>query len=389
MLQNRQYYLEPYQKEFTTNLKSSTMINDQYHVVLENTIFYPEGGGQPADTGLINDVKVLDVYEQDGIIYHICESEIQSQIVNCRIDWQRRHNHMQYHTGQHILSAIFYRHFNYQTCGFHLGSDYSTIDIDAERLTEEEILKAEQLVNDLIQKNVAITSYFINRDETNKFDLRKQPQTATDIRIVELADFDSVPCCGTHLQNTGEVGLLKIIKAEKNKSLTRIYYHCGMKAFLDYQAKHNMIATIAEAFSTSESEVLNRVTTELNRKRELEQDYIQLQKQLMFYEAQDLISKNETNIIVTALEDHDSFDQAQNLANAILAQGNYLAMISVGQRLLITHNLETGLDCGQIIKEHGSKFGGRGGGGASFGQVYFPTKDQMDLFKNKLKELLN
>lgn len=388
-MQNRQYFIDPYLKEYSTKLVSSTKIDGKHHAVLANTIFYPEGGGQPGDLGYLNDTKVIDVYEQNGVIYHVCENEIKAPIVVCKLDWQRRFEHMQYHTGQHILSAILYRHFNYQTCSFHLGTNYSTIDIDTKKLTPKEIDEVENFVNNLIQDNVLIKSYFINPEEPTQLDLRKQPQDLEDIRIVEITNFDSAPCCGTHLKTSGEVGLLKIIKTEKHKYLTRIYYHCGMKAFSEFQEKHKTITTLARLFSTSESGVLDRVTAELESKKELEHNYKKLQKQVFNLKAQSLVKKTKNNLIETTLDDQDSFDDAQHLADEILAQGPFTVIISVGNRLLITHNNKSGLHCGNLIKQFVQDFDGRGGGNASFGQVFFPSKNKMDQFIGQIKKQLS
>lgn len=388
-MQNRQYYLNPYQTVFQAKVTASEKSGDQYHIVLDNTIFYPEGGGQPSDSGFVDEIPVIDVYEQDGLVYHVLPELPKSNLVECRIDWQRRFYHMQHHTGQHLLSAIFFREFGYQTWGFHLSEDYSTLDITASDLPDELVKDAEIKVNRLIQADKSIKTYFISESVNQGTNLlRKEPQVDSSIRIVEISDYDAVPCCGTHLSTTGQVGLIKIMKTEKIRGMTRIYYRCGEAAFRDYQDKFETVAKLALMFSSSDQDVLARVTGELERKRELEQNYKTIKQQFLAYKAAEIVSQTESQLLVHHLGHHEDIDTAQSLAREILALGSFFVLITVGNRVLLSHNLNAEINCGLIVKNHGLPLGGRGGGKKDFAQVYFPSQTELDAFITTVKTLI-
>jgi len=386
-LQNRQYYLDPYLKEYRTRVISSRELNGKYHVVLENTIFYPEGGGQPADRGLINQIPVEDVYEQDSQVVHVLAEPLHNTEVVCLLDWDRRFYHMQHHTGQHVISAVFYRLHQLQTCGFHLADEYSTVDIAAPDLSEDFLNNVELEINQLIQQDVAIKSFFTSKDQLSQLQLRKIPQVDSNIRIVEIDSFDAVPCCGTHLSSTGQVGLIKIMKVEKHRDFVRLYYRCGNRAFADYQGKHAIVTYLANLFSSADYDVLNRVNAALDDKRQLEQKYKNLKRTLLQFQALDLVRDTSGKTIVHRLCDDEDATNVQFLINTILALGHYFIVICVSNRVFLAHNLDTELDCGKLAIEASNRFGGRGGGKKEFAQVFFPTQEQLEQFINFLTSL--
>lgn len=387
-MQNRQYYLNPYQVDYQTRVVSAAKIQDNYHVVLENTIFYPEGGGQPADTGFIENIPVLDVYEQQGVVYHVLPTAPQNNPVNCRIDWDRRFYHMQHHTGQHLLSAAFFREFGWQTWGFHLSDEYSTLDITAGELPSAIIREAELKINRLIQADKAINTYFItDLAEVDPKLLRKEPQVNSEIRIVEIAGYDAVPCCGTHLSSTGQVGLLKIMKTEKIRNMTRIYYRCGERALIDYQDKFDAVSKLALMFSSAEQDVLERVAAELEAKRTAEQELKKVKQQLLAYLAEDLTKQSNGSIIVHHLDSGEEPETAQLLIREVLALGNYLVLAEVNNRVFLSHNLTSDLNCGEIVKEYGIPLGGKGGGKKDFAQIFFADRAKLQEFITVVKSI--
>ncbi len=389
-MQTRKYYTRPYLTEYTTKLVSKTEINGQYHVVLKNTIFYPEGGGQPADNGFLNDIPVLDVYEKDNQVFHILPQPITTAVVNCKINWERRFYHMQHHSGQHVMSAIFYRHYNYQTHGFHLGADYSTIDIATESNSTDFLTEAEEKINQLVQSNLPIKTYFVSETDQLDLNLRKEPQVETDdIRLVAIEGVDAVPCCGTHLKRTGEIGLIKIIKTEKQKKLTRIYYRCGQAALKDYQLKHNTITKLAQLFSSADHHVFERVTAELDHKKQLENQIYKVQQQLFSYTAQELVNQADQGLILAPLEGEANLDLAQILIKEIHAITKALVLVIMENRIFLAQNLDSQLDCNDLIAKYGRPIGGRGGGRADFAQVYFPTQLKIEEFIAEIKSQFN
>lgn len=289
------YYENPYQREFTAEIINILEKDKKFHVELDKTCFYPEGGGQPCDQGFIASTPVSYVYEEEDKIYHVLEIK-PSKIhrVKCSIDWKRRFDHMQQHLGQHILSASFIELFNANTIGFHLGLDYCTIDID-KVIGLEEIEKVERMANNIILDNINVEILYPSNSELKKMPLRKvPPRSAESIRIVKIGDIDVNPCCGTHPNSTIEVQLIKISKFEKYKNGMRIEFLCGSRAINDYYMKHAAIEKISSLLSCSYDSLLSeveRLTGELNKalseKRALKAEVAE-------YEVKDMLSTSES-----------------------------------------------------------------------------------------------
>jgi alanyl-tRNA synthetase len=213
MTTEKVYYQDPYKQSFTTKLvKQAQDKNGGYYVVLEKTIFYPTGGGQPHDTGMINGVHVYEVEEIDGEIRHYVEQPIEShnEIIG-EIAWDRRFDHMQQHTGQHILSAAFEEVYGYKTVSFHLGKELCTIDLEISNLNEEEANQTEELANKIILENRPIETKWITEAELSHYSLRKELSVSENIRLVIIPNFDYNGCGGTHPNSTGQVSAIKIL----------------------------------------------------------------------------------------------------------------------------------------------------------------------------------
>lgn len=207
---------------------------DGTYVLLEETAFYPHGGGQPCDEGRINGVAVLDVISEDENVLHKVASPLGEGVVTCEVDWQRRFDHMQQHSGQHLLSAVCRDLYQAMTVSFHLGTDYATIDVEQPELSPLQLATIEREVNQQIYKNRVVSSYFVTEEELAKLPLVKQPKVTENIRIVEIQDVEYNACGGTHVSSTGEIGMIKLLKAEKQKGHTRIYFKCGYRALQEF-----------------------------------------------------------------------------------------------------------------------------------------------------------
>ena len=214
----RLYYQNSYLKEFRAKVLKKIKIDNQPAVVLGETAFYPTSGGQPYDKGLIQNIPVVEVLEDNNEIIHILKEELKEKInseVVGKIDWKRRFDHMQQHLGQHILSGALMKLWGVETVSFHLGEEVCTLDIAKEELTEEEAKKAEECANEIIFDNRPVKCYFVEGEEELKgLNLRKVLEKTGKIRIIEVEDFDFSACGGTHCRATGEVGLIKITKWE-------------------------------------------------------------------------------------------------------------------------------------------------------------------------------
>lgn len=265
-------YLEnPYLREVQARIIDKKYENDKYYLKLDKTIFYPHlSGGQPRDTGTINGIKVEDVYEEDSQIIHVIEENVHSDKVTLSIDWSTRVDNMQQHTGQHLLSAAFYKLFNGDTVGFHIGSEYVYIDINIPDMTWEQAEKIEVYVNKIITSNFPIKAYYMGLNELESIPMRKKPTVISNIRIVEIDGIDFSPCAGTHLQNTGEIGMIKIRKWKKYKGNIRVEFVCGNRALTDYSWKNKDLNEIALLLSSKDKDVLEKVKLLYAQKKELE-----------------------------------------------------------------------------------------------------------------------
>lgn len=251
------YYENQYEKDFTAEIIKISEKNNEFHIELDKTCFYPESGGQPCDSGYIESLQVLRVYEENGVIYHVtAKKPIKIHRVKCSIDWEKRFDNMQQHLGQHILSAAFSKCHNAHTIGFHLGENHCTIDIN-KFLCENDIQCAEDMANDIICNNIKLNFFYPTKSELKKLNLKKIPQkTQEQIRIVEIKDIDVNPCCGVHPSSTIEVQLIKIIKFEKYKGSTRIEFLCGKRAISNAITTNNFASKICKFLNSNKEEAL-------------------------------------------------------------------------------------------------------------------------------------
>ncbi|MGG1684419.1 alanyl-tRNA editing protein [Pseudalkalibacillus sp. NRS-1564] len=214
------FYQDPYITTFTAEKwEQFTDDANRSYVVLDQTAFYPTGGGQPYDSGTINGVQVLDVEEVDGEVRHYVDGKLpEAEHIHGDINWPRRFDHMQQHTGQHILSAAFEDQLGYSTVSFHLGQEVCTIDLNVATLDDDEVRAAEKFANNVVQQNLPIETKWVSEEELANYTLRKQLAVSEDIRLVMIPDVDYSGCGGTHPSSTGQVQAVSILKIEKQKN---------------------------------------------------------------------------------------------------------------------------------------------------------------------------
>lgn len=229
------YYETPYVKSFMCTVLSCQQGKRGYETILSQTGFYPEGGGQPADTGTLGGIPVLDVQEKDGEIVHILERPIEAgTLAEGIIDWDRRFSYMQQHTGEHILSGLIHERFGYNNVGFHMGAEEVTIDFDG-TMTMEEAEEMELLANEVVFDNRPVKVYYPSEEELKTIPYRSKKELTGQVRIVEIEGADICACCGTHVERTGEVGIIKTRTMIHYKGGVRISMLCGRLALLDYR----------------------------------------------------------------------------------------------------------------------------------------------------------
>jgi alanyl-tRNA synthetase len=268
----RLYYNEPFLTRFSARVLEYLEWDTQPAVVLDRTAFYPTGGGQPHDTGTLNGLQVQDVVErvEDGAVVHVLDGALEGPEVEAEVDWPRRFDLMQQHTGQHILSAAFVARLGANTVGFHLSDDYATIDLDRAPLSAGDLADVEALANAIVFEDRAIVARFVSDEELSSLVLRKPLAHEGPVRIVEIPGFDTSACGGTHVQATGQVGLIKITRSERRGAETRVEFLCGRRALADYQAKNTLIMDLARTFTVGHwqvGEMVHRLAEDLKEVR--------------------------------------------------------------------------------------------------------------------------
>lgn len=367
----RKLYLEnQYQHSFSSVVVEAAEIDGKPGVILEQTAFYPTSGGQPHDTGTLNGVPVIDVIEDQQQIIHLLERPLTSNGVEGHIHWERRFDHMQQHTGQHLLSQALIRVAEAETISFHLGEESATIDVDKSALEPDVLVSVEQLANTIIYENRDIVNYILKKDELDRFPVRKPPTVEENIRILEIKDFDYSPCGGTHCAKTGEIGIIKITKTENYKGGTRVHFLCGGRALRDYQQKTSVVRDVSEIMSSGESELPANVQKLQDDAKTLRRDYNHLTRQLLDYEAKALVAERESygEIYLLTRIFHDRHPKdlkilaakiLEQLPNTVILFG---AVFEGKASLIFQRSEDLSFHIGELMKSACEIINGRGGG---------------------------
>ncbi|MBS4173091.1 alanine--tRNA ligase-related protein [Bacillus sp. FJAT-49736] len=380
------YYSEPQTYEWTTEVTSILERNNKIYVTLAKTAFYPTGGGQPHDTGYIDTLKVLDVVEEEEEIFHVLESKPDTKTVHCRIDKKRRIDHTQHHTGQHLLSAVCIELYDVHTTSFHLGEETVTIDLDIPELTYEQLQTIEAKVNQYIYEGKQVKTYLVKENELSQIPLRKIPDVKGEIRIVEIEGIDYSACCGTHVLQTSEIGILKLVKTEKQRGNTRLHFLCGFRAIHDYHVKHDILTEITKYLSTSKEDLIERIKKMENEKKEVGRKLDEALNENAIFLAESLLQKNKGPFIVQAFAEK-TLQELQILSRKLMDTENKLVVLASipDKKCLLQHNGEVDFHCGQFVKEHISSFHGKGGGAKNNAQVIFANESDMNAFLEHVK----
>ncbi len=249
------FYKNPYLKEFESEVVDCYEEKGYFLIELKETAFYPEGGGQPADHGTLNDIMVSDVRKKNGIIYHYVKEAIAiGSKVSGIIDWERRFDHMQQHSGEHIFSGIVHKNFGYDNIGFHLGEDMITLDFSGP-LDWHQVLQVEQQANELIYRNEKIIDLYPTKQELEAMDFRSKKELKGEVRIIEIPDGDVCACCGTHVQQTGEIGLIKAFSCTNKGDGSRVTILCGKRAYMYLQKVYDQNKGLSVALAAKPLEV--------------------------------------------------------------------------------------------------------------------------------------
>ncbi len=378
---DRLYYADSYATHFEATVIEQTIYEGKAALVLNQTYFYPASGGQPNDTGTINGISVIDVIirDEDAEIFHVLDTPtpfLIEQTVTCEVNWVRRFDHMQQHTGQHILTQAFVQTADAKTVSFHLSSESVTIDLDANGLTDKQIEAAEKLANDVIQADKTVTATLRQMDDQDGVRMRKMPKhIVTDgLRVVEIEGFDVTACGGTHVSRTGEIGLLKIIKLEKRGDKTRLEFRCGGRALSDYSDKHRVISLLATEMNCRFPEVTDNVAKLRADLKAAQTTLKELREQLVQYEAGKLLAEaSRTNgyALITGSFDGRDAGELKLLASRLTESGSVVVLMgTAGEKtqLVFARSADLAFNMGALLKEAVGKLGGRGGGQPAFAQ---------------------
>ena len=391
-------YLEnPYLRQINGRIVEKIYMNNKYYIKTNKTIFYPNlAGGQPGDKGTINGVQVLDTYEDGDDIVHVVKENIHSDKVELSIDWNNRLDYMQQHSGQHLLSSVFYKLHNGETIGFYIGKEYVYIDVDIPEISEDEIEKIEQFANRIIYSNFLIKCYTIEKNKMDKLPIRKEPPINSNIRIVEIDSIDFSPCCGTHLRSTGELGIIKIRKVEKYKGNIRVEFVCGNRALKDYTWKNKYIREISNLLSSKDKDVYNKVKKLYVQKEELEKKNRSLKEELYKYKGEELLKESKSiNGIHHILKKFSNieFNELNHIVSYLNSIENIVTAFGIDgtktSQFIISRSNNLNMDMKNIFKELSKKMDLKGGGSSQTVQGGCP-KEQLDsVLKNFFEEIVN
>ena len=269
----RLYYESSYIKNFTASVTGCREKKDgRWEITLDQTAFFPEGGGQPWDTGTLGGANVLEVHERDGEVLHYTDRPLEagSQVEGC-LDWERRFDHMQGHSGEHILTGCIHRRFGYDNVGFHMGSEEITIDFNG-LLTGEELDEMEREANEAIYRNLPVQILTPSPEELENMEYRSKKELSGQVRITVIPGVDVCACCGTHVEHTGEVGLIKVLGMIHYKGGVRISLLCGRKALLHTAKRQKQIASLSVLLAAKQDEVPAAVERLKAEKEKLEME---------------------------------------------------------------------------------------------------------------------
>jgi alanyl-tRNA synthetase len=361
----------------------------KYHVSLTETAFYPGGGGQPPDRGVIDDIAVEDIYERDGRIYHVLDKAPEHKTVACSLDFGRRFDLMQQHTGQHLLSAVLFKLYQCRTSSLHMGIDELSIDVELPDMPAQMLTTVEDAVNDYIYKDFPVVTLCVTAREASEIELRKTPPKEGEVRIVEISSVDRSPCCGTHVRRTGEIGIVKIVKAEKRGKETRVYFKCGKRALKDYQLKQDIVSGLVRLYRMSEGEVLGKTEALAAQLRDTQKELAELRDKALVVEAREMVDRATSKVIEGSFDDK-SFGDIGVLAKHIIDSGDFIVILAStpDKRLLFAHSGKFDINCGKVLKENLSSFNGKGGGKENWANGGFGTIEDMGRFKAFLLDML-
>lgn len=419
----RIYYHDSFLREFDANVVSCERENERWKVILDRTAFYPTSGGQPHDLGTLGDVEVLEVVEpapdvaapsvlapDPGAmreVVHYTSAEVPAGPVHGKIDWDRRIDHMQQHTAQHLLSAAFIELFGFQTKSFHLGRLTSTIDLDAPAILPRHLEEAERRANQVIFDDRQVIVRFGTAQELAEAGIRKKVEREGLLRAIDVEGFDRQPCGGTHLARTGQAGLVLIRKLERRRDSWRIEYVAGNRALAAARSDFSILTQAASAMTCALAEVPAGIAKWSEERRALQSSAKKMEERLAQHEAHEMLAQKgtapangsaESSRVVSVVLDDATSSYVGLLAAKLIAESHVIALLAsrAGGHLVFAQSKGaladsslTTRDMGKLLRETIQGFGGKGGGSRDFAQGSLPNPSDTAKAIERARALLS
>jgi alanyl-tRNA synthetase len=391
------YQQDPYKLDFAARVVDVLTLPDgRKGVVLDQTYFYPTGGGQEHDTGTIGSATVVDVFKDDAHsrLVHVVEGELGFGSVKASIDTERRLRHMQHHTAQHLLTQCILRQTEYETVSANInGYSPSTLDIVATQISKSDLDQAELMANQMIYENRLVKTYFVSPEELKSIPLRRPPKVNENIRIVEIDSYDYSPCGGTHVSRTGSIGLVKVVKAERQNDKIRIHFIAGIQAMEVFHNVYDSITGLAIRMTINWQDIPDVVSKQADQLSALQKELLGLRQASVKYEARELVDKAETHDgmrMVRVSYENRAVTELRLLGDELKKMPKVVAYLSSydGQKvsLIVSCGEGTGEDARVLLMAHLAQIGGRGGGDARLAQGGgVVTEEQYRIFLQQIE----
>jgi alanyl-tRNA synthetase len=387
---DRLYYGDSYLRAFAATVVAHGALGERAALALDRSAFYPEGGGQPADSGMLNGLAVVDVQADDGVVWHGLERGEDLALlpvgapVEGQIDWPRRLDHMQQHCGQHLLTAAFVAACGLATASFHLGAEVATIDLDVPDLSAEQVRAAEDLANLVVWEDRPLMARFVTPEELATLPLRKPPTLDGAVRVVSIADFDHSACGGTHPRSTGAVGVIRLLRWGRQRGGVRVEFACGGRALEAFRRASAAVGGASAALSVGADELPTAVERLQAALRAAQKELAQAQSALDLTDAAARYAKGEVcgaaRVVRASLPGLD-LDRLRRVAQTIAGMPGGVAILGApGERaqLVVACSPDSGRDARAILQAGLALLGGRGGGGPTLAQGGGPQSEALE-----------
>jgi alanyl-tRNA synthetase len=388
----RMYYSDSYLKEFSGDVVEQCYVDNQPAVILDRTAFYPTSGGQPFDTGTLGSAQVLRVEEDSaGRLLHVLDSMLPVGPTTGVITWERRLDHMQQHTGQHILSQAFIRVAKAPTLSFHMGVETSTIDLELANPSTFVMAEAEEMASNIVFEDRPVQVLNVNPEGLAALGVRKESQRSGDIRVIDVDGFDRSPCGGTHVRRTGEIGMIAILDYERYKGGTRVEFVCGRRVLKTLRQDHEALKNLGRLYCAQLSDLPRLAEKFLQDRSALTRENARLRDQALEHEARELALQAERTsdflLVKKGFPEH-SLDDLKILAQKVTAHSGHLVILFSLQetaQAVIARSADLAGDCGTAVTTSTKRHGGKGGGRRELAQAGAIPAPALDMWLQEVE----